>query len=606
MSIQARSTLGKLEKENDKDLRRLQYVTGQKAGPSRRALDTFALGVYEVAADIVEAGSDNNLVNLTAHAARAGDILRIDSTANNIQELEVSIDEIVSPNSLRLGAVLSANLVAGDTVTILRPITPRMGPTGATLATLDPAAIMFRKNGSLVEVLEDTATPANNEALPVKLMGVNGTLNLTANDLDISSSHTEDSIAIGDGTEILQINAAGEATVRDADSIAALQGISGKLVESVADATNSSSTPLGANITFTGAYFECLHHATLAIIIKADQAGTLTLDYSHDGVNVTAQEIIPMTPVSGKLYTFGCKSRYIRVSFTNGATAQTVFSLQSIFHKEAVKPSTHMANDVIVDADDCELMKSILTGKAPDDTYKNVQVTNGGNLKTALQEIDGVLKGSQVSASSLSVALSSEQQTILNDLLVELRLKADLTETQPVSAASLPLPAGAATEATLEAARVLLNNINSKDFATQTTLSNVDTDLGAPADAAVTNPALSASVIAALKGILTLIIDTNTKLDTIDVNSSPLLDSVGSGTATSGTITAPVGALRMVIQNSLASNSPIRFTKAAGGASASVGFYLGQGQSTSEIPAGSIDYFAVDGLTADVQVLWFV
>jgi len=34
-----------------------------------------------------------------------------------------------------------------------------------------------------------------------------------------------------------------------------------------------------------------------------------------------------------------------------------------------------------------------------------------------------------------------------DDLLAELELKADLTETQPVSAASLPLPAGASTEA---------------------------------------------------------------------------------------------------------------------------------------------------------------
>ena len=40
--------------------------------------------------------------------------------------------------------------------------------------------------------------------------------------------------------------------------------------------------------------------------------------------------------------------------------------------------------------------------------------------------------------------------TKLDTLLTELQRKADLTETQPVSAVSLPLPSGASTEATLQ------------------------------------------------------------------------------------------------------------------------------------------------------------
>lgn len=51
----------------------------------------------------------------------------------------------------------------------------------------------------------------------------------------------------------------------------------------------------------------------------------------------------------------------------------------------------------------------------------------------------------KVGASDLPAGAATEQG--LDDLLTELRLKADLTETQPVSAASLPLPSGAATAA---------------------------------------------------------------------------------------------------------------------------------------------------------------
>ena len=76
-----------------------------------------------------------------------------------------------------------------------------------------------------------------------------------------------------------------------------------------------------------------------------------------------------------------------------------------------------------------------------------------------------------------------------------------------------------ATQATLEASRVLLANLDGKDYATQTTLAAILTKIiAAPAteakqdvlaarvgnttDAAVTNPTLSASEIALLKGIL--------------------------------------------------------------------------------------------------------
>lgn len=47
------------------------------------------------------------------------------------------------------------------------------------------------------------------------------------------------------------------------------------------------------------------------------------------------------------------------------------------------------------------------------------------------------------------IARADTANTSLASILTELQLKADLTETQPVSAASLPLPTGAATEASL-------------------------------------------------------------------------------------------------------------------------------------------------------------
>ena len=99
-------------------------------------------------------------------------------------------------------------------------------------------------------------------------------------------------------------------------------------------------------------------------------------------------------------------------------------------------------------------------------------VDSEGNPVKVLVDADG----------RVQVYVGDETQSGLELLLAEMQLKADQDETQPVSAASLPLPDGAtteatlatlSTEATLELARVLLASLDGKDFATQTTLAAI-------------------------------------------------------------------------------------------------------------------------------------
>lgn len=101
--------------------------------------------------------------------------------------------------------------------------------------------------------------------------------------------------------------------------------------------------------------------------------------------------------------------------------------------------------------------------------YEDPLITPGGGILIP-QPLDANVVGpvgQQVMADSLPVTIASDQSAIpisgtvtvdtsllatsakQDTLLAELQLKADLTETQPVSLASLPLPTGASTEATL-------------------------------------------------------------------------------------------------------------------------------------------------------------
>jgi len=72
-------------------------------------------------------------------------------------------------------------------------------------------------------------------------------------------------------------------------------------------------------------------------------------------------------------------------------------------------------------------------------------------LQLVLAELLTLNAGGQLLTEATFIAEDFATQTTLAALLTELQLKADLTETQPVSAVSLPLPTGAATQTTLAA-----------------------------------------------------------------------------------------------------------------------------------------------------------
>ena len=84
---------------------------------------------------------------------------------------------------------------------------------------------------------------------------------------------------------------------------------------------------------------------------------------------------------------------------------------------------------------------------------------------TLLTSLEGKDFATQTTLAAFLAAFTAEDfatQTTLAALLTELQLKADLTETQPVSIASIPLPTDAATETTLSAADTKLAALNAR------------------------------------------------------------------------------------------------------------------------------------------------
>lgn len=66
-------------------------------------------------------------------------------------------------------------------------------------------------------------------------------------------------------------------------------------------------------------------------LMYSDQAGSLLIEQSIDGVNWDLDTTVALVAVTGKEFKVEVYASYIRLTFTNGATPQTEFRLGARF-----------------------------------------------------------------------------------------------------------------------------------------------------------------------------------------------------------------------------------------------------------------------------------
>lgn len=251
---------GKLANATEKLRELFKHVTVMPIGSGRNALDVIHKGYALLNTGlVVEAGSDDRVLKITGHSFKVGDLIRLQTTSNTINEFEIMVDEIVDADNIKLSGVLSAVLTAGDLIDHLRPISERFGADGSTLATVAPSPVIFDLDGVDTEVKKDTVTPANSRGLPVEIISASGmTINVTTGDVGVQLDHaaaTPDSVRVGDGVELLAINAANEAMVHDTDLLAKLDAVLTEL-QLKADLTETQPVSLASAPLATGAATE--------------------------------------------------------------------------------------------------------------------------------------------------------------------------------------------------------------------------------------------------------------------------------------------------------------------------------------------------------------
>lgn len=148
-------------------------------------------------------------------------------------------------------------------------------------------------------------------------------------------------------------------------------------IKGVVDSGNSTVTPLAGGATFTGSAFEILNYGIIFVSVYSDVASAtdgLVIEQSIDGANWDHSDEYTIQAGRAKNFAVNPHAEYLRVSYTNGGTAQTVFRLQTIA-KGNSRGSSHRIQDDITTDDDSTLVKAILSADSGDGlTFKNVNL----------------------------------------------------------------------------------------------------------------------------------------------------------------------------------------------------------------------------------------
>lgn len=91
---------------------------------------------------------------------------------------------------------------------------------------------------------------------------------------------------------------------------------------------DSTSIPLAASGTYTSANpILSAGNARIVGTVYSNQAGTLNVDQSADGVNWDATTSVAVTASTPTIFSVESIAPYARLRYVNGAAAQTVFRL---------------------------------------------------------------------------------------------------------------------------------------------------------------------------------------------------------------------------------------------------------------------------------------
>lgn len=267
----------------------------------------------------------------------------------------------------------------------------------------------------------------------------------------------------------------------------------------IAGVAASTTTPLAANAKWDSGIQSYNGNESAHFSIQADQIGSYMIEYYKDGtkINFTGQAT-PYDPavVSAFQGALSGKGTAFKLIYTNGSVAQTQFYAEIRFAD--ITQETLRSIGIPMSATNLgSSAHSVIEGReSGTGNYKQATATTNGskigldvNVLNPSGDNSGLAQDATLTGGTQRTIIVNGNNQILGSNANPVSVSVtNQPTTQPVSVSALPLPTGASTGA-------LQTTGN-------TSLANIDNDLGALNDAQATNSTGSASVIALLKGNL--------------------------------------------------------------------------------------------------------
>lgn len=151
---------------------------------------------------------------------------------------------------------------------------------------------------------------------------------------------------------------------------------------------NSTDTPLLANWVFNWDWQDTIDYTEIIVSISADQNSAtdwLVVHWSSDWITTNETDEFSILANHWKTFSFPCNRKYVKITYTNWAVAQTVFDIQTLLKRFTSKGSSHRIRDSIVADDDAILVKWIITWQRYDWIFWNATLDNENRIQVSSQ-----------------------------------------------------------------------------------------------------------------------------------------------------------------------------------------------------------------------------
>lgn len=377
------SIKGKTSDQNtDPDVR---YTTVQPIGSRKVGLDVLpkALFPIQILPFNPEAGSTETTIVLTGHTAREGDVLRFTSGANRNMEATVSS---VTANEIILGTKLLGVPLVADTFLIMRHITLTIDESGALSTTSGP--IQYVLDGANQQVIEDTADPTNNRALPTEaFLTVDG----VQVPLNIDTAVAANNVVLPSGLYMMK-DGENVPVSKDTAVSANTQPIPVELVAADGTETSFTITVNGAEVNVQLNHNPAVGSADSVLVGTAGAARYLTIDTDDD---VQTKDRNLNTAI-------GAQADAVATSDTG------TFSFISLF-KRSLERLTGLLDKYKTRDSALAATGDLMPIAGTDGTvYKALKTDSTGKLEVINSGLDPAILGRKAAAISQSMVISTE------------------------------------------------------------------------------------------------------------------------------------------------------------------------------------------------------